>query len=83
MSTETQFVRTAALVTAAALRGDDTAVRLLLHTLPADEVAAACEGAVLAMAGLLAEFLPADAIARAVTEAQQLAQQAATERNHP
>ncbi|HEY9372188.1 hypothetical protein [Streptomyces sp.] len=83
MSTEIQFVRTAALVTAAALRGDDTAVRLLLHTLPADEVAATCEGAVLAMAGLLAEFLPPDAIARAVTEAQNLAQQAATERNHP
>ena len=78
-----RYLRTAALVTAAALRDDDQAVRLLLGTLPPDEIKAACEGAVLAMAGLLAEFLPPDAIARAITDAQQLAQQAATERNTP
>lgn len=76
-----QPLRTAALVTAAALRGDDIAVRLLLQTLPPEAVAATCEGAVLAMAGLLAEFLPPDATTRAIREAQALAHDAATERN--
>jgi ABC-type enterochelin transport system permease subunit len=79
--TESEFLRTAALVTAAALRGDDMAVRLLLATLTPEQVAAVCEGSVLAMAGLLREALTPEALARAVTDAQQLAQAAATERN--
>ncbi|MFF1655798.1 hypothetical protein [Streptomyces sp. NPDC058255] len=74
-----QYLRTAALVTAAALRGDDIAVRLLLQTLPAEQVAATAEGAVLAMAGLLRQVLDPDAITRAVREAQQLAHDAVTE----
>ena len=76
-----QYLRTAALVTATALRGDDMAVRLLLQTLPPDQIAATAEGAVLAMAGLVREAITPDAVARAVAEAQQLAQAAATERN--
>lgn len=78
---ESEFLRTAALVTAAALRGDDIAVRLLLQTLPAGQTAAACEGVVLAMAGLVCEVLDPEAIARAVREAQQLAHDAVTEGN--
>ncbi|MEU9557358.1 hypothetical protein [Streptomyces fumanus] len=78
---EAQFIRTAALVTAAALRGDDMAVRLLLHTLPPEQMAASCEGAVMAMAGLVREFLDPEALQRGITEAQQLAREAATERN--
>lgn len=81
MTVEAQYLRTAALVTAAALRGDDTAVRLLLHTLPAEQIAAATEGAVLAMAELVRTAITPDALQRAVAEAQQLAQQAATGRN--
>lgn len=74
-----QYLRTASLVTAASLRGDDIAVRLLLQTLPPEQIKAACEGSVLAMAGLLREFLCPEAIALAINEAQQLAHQAATE----
>ncbi|MFD4551678.1 hypothetical protein [Streptomyces sp. NPDC058466] len=74
-----EYLRTAALVTAAALRGDDIAVRLLLQTLPTEQVAATAEGAVLAMAGLLREVLDPQAITRAVREAQQLAHDAVTE----
>ncbi|HEY6115417.1 MAG TPA: hypothetical protein VI172_05615 [Candidatus Dormibacteraeota bacterium] len=79
--TESEILRTAALIVAAQLRGDDMGVELLLGTLHPDHVRVVAVASVCAMAGLLAEFVPADAIARAVTEAQQLAQQAATERN--
>ncbi|MGW5210021.1 hypothetical protein ACWEQO_02065 [Streptomyces sp. NPDC004051] len=75
------YLRTAALVTAAALRDDDQAVRLLLATLPPDQAAAACQGAVLAMAELVREAITPEAVARAVRDAQQLAQTAATEGN--
>ncbi|MBD9730193.1 hypothetical protein PV755_46560 [Streptomyces caniscabiei] len=81
MNAEAQMLRTAALVTAAALRGDDMAVRLLLHTLPPEQIKAACEGSVLAVAGLVREFLDEDAIQIAVREAQQIARDAVTERN--
>lgn len=83
MTTEAQHMRTAALLVAAALRDDETSVRLLLHTLPARQIKATCEGAVLAMAGLLREFLPPDAIARAIASAQDVAHQAATEGVQP
>jgi hypothetical protein len=79
VTSEAQHMRTAALIVAAALRDDETSVRLLLHTLPPKHIKATCEGAVLAMAGLLAEFLPPDAIQRAITSAQEVAHQAATE----
>ncbi|MES9523136.1 hypothetical protein [Streptomyces capoamus] len=82
MSIPSQYVRTAALVTAAALRDDDLAVRLLLNTLPPEEIAATAEGAVLAMAGLVREAITPEAVQRAVAEAQALAHQAATEGNH-
>lgn len=78
-----QPLRTAALATAAALRGDDIAVRLLLHALPAEEIAATCEGAILAMAALVREAITPDAVQQAIREAQQLAHEAATERTLP
>lgn len=81
MTTQAQYLRTASLATAAALRGDEIGLRLLLQTLPPEQTAAACEGAVLAMAGLLRNFLPPDAIQRAVTEAQALAHTTASEGN--
>jgi hypothetical protein len=83
VTAEAQYLRTAALVTAAALRGDDIAVRLLLQTLPADQVAATAEGSVLAMAGLVREAITPHAVQTAVREAQQLAQQAVTEGTAP
>lgn len=78
-SSEARFLRTASLITAAALRDDTATVRLLLATLPQDQTGPVCEGAVLAMAGLVREVLPPQTLARAITEAQQLAQQAATQ----
>lgn len=74
-----EYLRTAALITAAALRDDETAVRLLLHSLPPEQAAAACEGSVLAMAGLVREAVTPEAVQNAVRAAQDLAQQAATE----
>ncbi|MFF7331527.1 hypothetical protein [Streptomyces sp. NPDC008150] len=79
--TESEVLRTAALVVAAQLRGDDMGVQLLLGTLHADHVRIVAVAAVSAFAELLVEFLPPDAVARAIDEAQQLAQQAATEGN--
>jgi hypothetical protein len=76
---ESEFLRTAALVTAAALRDDTTAVRLLLRTLPPERIAATAEGSVIAMAGLVREVVTPEALARAITEAQQVAHEAATE----
>lgn len=76
-----EYLRTAALVTAAALRGDDIAVRLLLQTLPPEQIAAAAEGAVLAVAGLVREAITPQAVQRAVAEAQQLAHDTITGRN--
>ncbi|MET7746154.1 hypothetical protein [Streptomyces sp. NPDC005385] len=76
-----QYLRTAALITAASLRGDDMAVRLLLHTLPPEQIKAVCEGSVLAMAGLVREALCPEAVQLAVDEAQKLAHEAATEGN--
>ncbi|WP_394434774.1 hypothetical protein [Streptomyces sp. SGAir0957] len=76
---EAAFVETGALVVAAALQGDEDGVRLLLHSLPDQHVRAVCEGAVCAMALLLADHLPDQALARAITEARAVAHQASTE----
>ncbi|AWT42816.1 MULTISPECIES: hypothetical protein [Streptomyces] len=81
MSDEAQYLRTASLATAAALRGDEQSLRLLLQTLPPERVLATCEGAILAMAYLLRDFLPPDAIQHAISEAQSIAHTAATEGN--
>ena len=81
MTSEAQYLRTAALATAAALRDDETGLRLLLHTLPPERITATCEGAILAMAGLVREAITPKALKRAIAEAQQLAHDAATERN--
>lgn len=81
MTTEAQYLRTAALATAAALRGDEQGLRLLLHTMPPEQILATCEGSILAMAGLLREVITPEALQRAVAEAQQLAHTAATEGN--
>lgn len=78
-----QYLRIAALVTAASLRGDDIAVRLLLQTLPPEQIKAACEGCVLTMAGLLRDYLCPEAIALAINEAQAVAHQAAIEGAQP
>ncbi|MER5259743.1 hypothetical protein [Streptomyces sp. NPDC002855] len=74
-----EYLRTATLATAAALRGDETAVRLLLRSLPAEHGTAACEGALLAMAELVREAITPEAVENAVRAAQALAQQAVTE----
>ncbi|MET8947432.1 hypothetical protein ABZX30_28785 [Streptomyces sp. NPDC004542] len=79
MTTEAQYLRTAALATAAALRDDETGLRLLLHTLPPEMVMAACEGSILAMAGLIRETFPPHAVQRAIDETQEIARTAATE----
>lgn len=79
MTSEAQYLRTAALATAAALRDDETSLRLLLHTLPPEQIVATCEGAILAMAGLVREAITPQALQRAVAEAQAIAHQAATE----
>ncbi|MFI7681434.1 hypothetical protein ACIBWG_02045 [Streptomyces griseoaurantiacus] len=76
---ESEVLRTAALIVAAQLRGDHMGVELLFGTLHPDHVRIVAIASVGAMAGLLAEYLPADAIQRAVTEAQSLAREAAQE----
>jgi hypothetical protein len=77
-----QPTRTTALVCGAALRGDDTAARLLLQTCPPDLLPAIAEASVICLADLLREFLPPDAINNAIREAQRIAQDEATERTH-
>ncbi|MFI1376887.1 hypothetical protein ACH4UY_33400 [Streptomyces longwoodensis] len=81
MTTEAEYLRTASLATAAALRDDALGLRRLLHSLPAEQIAAACEGSILTMAYLLRNFLPPDAITRAIREAQSVAHDTATEGN--
>lgn len=76
-----EILRTAALIAAASLRGDDKGVSLLLNTLHPDHVRIVAVASVEAMAGLVREFVPPDAIQCAVTSAQQLARDAATEGN--
>lgn len=78
---EAQFLRTAALATAAALRDDSLSLQLLLGTLPREHVTATCEGALLAMAELVRAAITPEAVQQAVHDAQQLAQQAITEGN--
>ena len=76
---EASFIEAGSLVVASALQGDREAVRLILQTLPAEHVPAVCEAAVVAMAGLLAEFLPPDALAHGIDQARALAHEASTE----
>ncbi|MEV7032725.1 hypothetical protein AB0N99_21230 [Streptomyces sp. NPDC093272] len=75
-----ELERRSALVVAAALRGDEDTVHVLVATLPPDQLARVCEGVIQGLAGLIQQFVPGAAIARGVAEAQRLAQQAATER---
>lgn len=79
--TEAEVFRTAALVVSSALRDDDQAARLLLRTLPPELIAAVCEASILALAELVREFVPADAVQRAIESAQDMARTEATERN--
>lgn len=77
-----QPYRAAALITSAAMRDDDTTVRQLLRAQPAEELAPVAEACVLALAELIREFVPACAIAAAITSAQDMARtEALTERN--
>lgn len=77
---DAQVLRSAALIASAALRDDDTSVRLLLHTLPPEIAAAVTEACVIAMAELVRDHVPLEAIAAGIKDAQQLAHEAATGR---
>ncbi|MEU9581069.1 hypothetical protein [Streptomyces chilikensis] len=78
-----QPYRAVALVASAALRDDDVSVRLLLQSQPPELLPAVAEAAVIALAELVRDFLPPDAIAAAISSAQELAQTEATEGTHP
>jgi hypothetical protein len=75
-------MRTAALVVSAALRDDDTSVGHILRTLPPEQTAEVAVASVTALAEILHDHIPAEAIRAGITEAQRIAQTAATERNH-
>ena len=79
----TQPYRTVAQVVSAALRDDDTSVRLLLASCPPDHVRAICEAAVLAMAEIVGQFVPAEAIRTALGDAQDMARTEATQERTP
>ncbi|MGY0067186.1 hypothetical protein ACWZEH_10210 [Streptomyces sp. QTS137] len=76
---EAQVLRTGSLITAAALRGDDMAVELLIGTLPPDHVRVVAVAAIGAMAGLVREAITPEAVQQAVRDAQQLAHDAVQE----
>lgn len=77
-----QPYRKVALIASAALRDDDDSVRYHLNTCPPDQVRAVCEAAVLALAELVHQFVPAHAIHAALADAQDMARnEALTERN--
>ena len=78
---ESDFLNVGALITAAALDDDTPAVRMLLLSIPPEQIAAAVEGAVLAMAGLVREVVTPEGVQNAAREARALALQAANERN--
>jgi hypothetical protein len=78
-----EVMRKTALVVSAALRDDDVSVRHLLHTLPDRIAAATTEACLLAMAELVRQFVPPHAIQAGIADAQQIAHEAATGRNHP
>ncbi|MER8008125.1 hypothetical protein [Streptomyces sp. NPDC094149] len=79
----TQPYRTVALVVSAALRDDDTSVRLLLASCQPDQLRAICEASVLAMAEVVAQCVPADAIRTALEDAQNMARTEATQERTP
>lgn len=76
-----QIMRTAALVVSAALRDDDTSVGLLLRTAPPDQAAEVAVASVTALAEILHDHIPPEAIRAGITEAQRIAHEAATGRN--
>lgn len=75
------YLNVGALITAAALDDDTAAVRMLLLSIPPEQIAVAVEGAVLAMAGLVREAVTPEAIQAAIRGTRALAIQAANERN--
>ena len=79
MTAPAPFLRTAALITSAALRDDDHSVRHLLHNLTPEEAAAATEGSLLAMAELVRQFVAPEAIQAAIRGAQVLAHETAAQ----
>jgi hypothetical protein len=81
MNIDPEVMRKAALVASAALRDDDVSVRHVLHTLPPRIAAAVTEACVMALAELVRDHVPPNAIQAGIAEAQQIAQTAATERN--
>lgn len=81
MSVDSEVMRKAALVVSAALRDDDTSVRLILQTLPPRIAAAVTEACVLALAELVRDHVPSHAIQAAIRDTQQIAQAEATGRN--
>jgi len=68
----TDAYRTAYGVTVAALRDDADAIRLLLHGLTPQQVAAIAEGALLAMASTVREALHPDDVADMIRAVQTL-----------
>lgn len=76
-----QVMRQAALVVSAALRDDDTSVNHLLHNQPPDIAAEVAVASVTALAEILHDHIPAEAIRAGIAEAQQIAHEAATGRN--
>ena len=68
-----EFTEVAALAVASALQDDDQAVRQLLHSLPPEHRAAACEGALLTMAEMLRYCLSPESVTNAINGARQAA----------
>lgn len=75
-----QIMRQAALIVSAALRDDDTTVGHLLRNQPPDQLAEIAVASVTALAEILHQHIPAEAIRAGVSEAQRLAHNAATGR---
>lgn len=76
-----QDLRTAALLTAAALRDDEDSVRLLAASVPPDRLEETVCAAVTSMAALLRLYLSTEIVQQAIVRAQRLAQEAITEGN--
>lgn len=77
----TPIMRTAALVVSAALRDDDASVGHILRTLPPDQLPEIAVASVTALAEILHDHIPAEAIRAGIAEAQQIAQNSAAGRN--
>ncbi|MDF2712985.1 MAG: hypothetical protein K0R62_8637 [Nonomuraea muscovyensis] len=78
-----QDLRTAALLTAAALRDDEESVRMLAARVPPDRLEETVCAAVTSMAALLRLYLSVEMVQHAIVRTQRLAHQAAQEGTTP